>query len=224
MKKDIDLIINYLREVWNEYDSPLKVNMHLRGNDPFQVLISTVLSLRTKDEITYPTAKKLFEICKTPEDFLNISLEELEKIIYPVGFYKTKARNIKKIAEIIIKEYGGKVPDNIDELIKLPNVGRKVANLVLSVSYGKDTICVDTHVHRISNRLGLVKTKTPEETEFRLMEIIPKKYWKDLNYLMVGFGQVICKPVKPKCEVCKLKEICEFHNSKNFIIHTKGNE
>ncbi len=216
MNKDVDFIINYFREVWNEYDSPLKVNMHLRGNDPFQVLISTVLSLRTKDEITYPTARKLFETCKTPEDFLRIPLEKLEKIIYPVGFYRTKARNIKKIAEIIIKEYGGKVPDNIEELTKLPNVGRKVANLVLSVSYGKDVICVDTHVHRISNRLGLVKTKTPEETEFKLMEVIPKKYWRDLNYLMVGFGQVICKPVKPNCKVCKLKGICEFYSSNQW--------
>jgi endonuclease-3 len=210
MNKDIEFIINYLKEVWKDYESPLKSNIHLKGNDPFQILISTILSTRTKDEITYPTAKKLFEIYKNPEDFIKISTEELERLIYPIGFYKTKAKSIKKIAEIIIREYNNKVPDEFEELIKLPNVGRKVANLVLSVAYGKDVICVDTHVHRISNRIGLVRAKTPTETEFKLMEVVPRKYWREINYLMVGFGQVICKPTKPKCDVCRLKAICDY--------------
>jgi endonuclease-3 len=210
MNKDIEFIINYLKEVWKDYESPLKSNIHLKGNDPFQILISTILSTRTKDEITYPTAKKLFEIYKNPEDFIKISTEELERLIYPIGFYKTKAKSIKKIAEIIIREYNNKVPDEFEELIKLPNVGRKVANLVLSVAYSKDVICVDTHVHRISNRIGLVRAKTPTETEFKLMEVVPRKYWREINYLMVGFGQVICKPTKPKCDVCKLKTICDY--------------
>jgi len=210
MDKDIEFIINYLKEVWKDYESPLKSNIHLKGNDPFQILISTILSTRTKDEITYPTAKKLFEIYKNPEDFIKISTEELERLIYPIGFYKTKAKSIKKIAEIIIREYNNKVPDEFEELIKLPNVGRKVANLVLSVAYGKDVICVDTHVHRISNRIGLVRAKTPTETEFKLMEVVPRKYWREINYLMVGFGQVICKPTKPKCDVCRLKAICDY--------------
>jgi len=210
MNKDIEFIINYLKEVWKDYESPLKSNIHLKGNDPFQILISTILSTRTKDEITYPTAKKLFEIYKNPEDFIKISTEELERLIYPIGFYKTKAKSIKKIAEIIIREYNNKVPDEFEELIKLPNVGRKVANLVLSVAYSKDVICVDTHVHRISNRIGLVRAKTPTETEFKLMEVVPRKYWREINYLMVGFGQVICKPTKPKCDVCKLKAVCDY--------------
>jgi len=210
MNKDIEFIINYLKEVWKDYESPLKSNIHLKGNDPFQILISTILSTRTKDEITYPTAKKLFEIYKNPEDFIKISTEELERLIYPIGFYKTKAKSIKKIAEIIIREYNNKVPDEFEELIKLPNVGRKVANLVLSVAYGKDVICVDTHVHRISNRIGLVRAKTPTETEFKLMEVVPRKYWREINYLMVGFGQVICKPTKPRCDVCRLKAICDY--------------
>lgn len=208
---NLEKIFSFLEKVWELENSPLKTHINRRGNTPFQILISTILSLRTKDEITYPTAEKLFNKLKTPEDFVNTSIEEIEKDIYPVGFYKTKAQNIKKISEIIIKKYNGNVPSTIEELLELPGVGRKTANLVLSEAYGKDAIAVDTHVHRISNRLGIVETKTPEETEFELMKVLPKKYWRKINYLMVSFGQTICKPVKPMCNKCDLKGICKFY-------------
>lgn len=220
MNKDIDEIINFLRKVWDKEDFPLKRYKEYKGNTPFQILISTILSLRTKDEITYPTAYKLFQIAGKPEDFLRLSLEEIEKLIYPVGFYRNKAKVIKEISRIIIENYNGCVPDNINELLKLPGVGRKTANLVLSVAFGKDVICVDTHVHRISNRIGLVKTKTPEETEFALMEVFPKKYWKEINHLMVGFGQTICKPQKPSCNVCEIKYQCNYFE-KSSGLHKK---
>lgn len=220
MNKDIDEIINFLRKVWDKEDFPLKRYKEYKGNTPFQILISTILSLRTKDEITYPTAYKLFQIAGEPKDFLRLSLEEIEKLIYPVGFYRNKAKVIKEISRIIIENYNGCVPDDINELLKLPGVGRKTANLVLSVAFGKDVICVDTHVHRISNRIGLVKTKTPEETEFALMEVFPKKYWKEINHLMVGFGQSICKPQKPSCNVCEIKYQCNYFE-KSSGLHKK---
>lgn len=220
MNKDIDEIINFLRKVWDKEDFPLKRYKEYKGNTPFQILISTILSLRTKDEITYPTAYKLFQIAREPKDFLRLSLEEIEKLIYPVGFYRNKAKVIKEISRIIIENYNGCVPDDINELLKLPGVGRKTANLVLSVAFGKDVICVDTHVHRISNRIGLVKTKTPEETEFALMGVFPKKYWKEINHLMVGFGQTICKPQKPSCNVCEIKYQCNYFE-KSSGLHKK---
>ncbi|MGC8766654.1 MAG: endonuclease III domain-containing protein [Brevinematia bacterium] len=211
----IERVINFLKKVWYERNSPLKKYINYKGKDPFQILISTILSLRTKDELTYPIANNLFKKISDVKDFAEISIEELEKLIYPVGFYKTKAKNIKNISKIIIEKYNGQVPNSLEELLKLPGVGRKTANLVLSVGFGKDAICVDTHVHRISNRLGLVSTKSPEETEFKLMEILPRKYWREINYLMVGFGQTICKPLKPLCKECELKEICKYYNSKS---------
>ncbi len=215
MYEHIELLVSYLTDVWQKYDSPLKKYQHSKGKSAFQVLVSTILSLRTKDEITYPVAEKLFRISTTPEDFINMSLEELEKVIYPVGFYKTKAKVIKKISEIVKSKYNGEIPSSLEELLSLPGVGRKTANLVLSYHFGIDAICVDVHVHRISNRLGIVRTKTPQETEFKLMEEIPRKYWKDLNHLFVHFGQTICKPRNPKCDQCELKKICKFYNSKN---------
>lgn len=209
-------IIYFLKKVWQEKDSPLKRYKDYKGETPFQILVSTILSLRTKDEITYPVANRLFKVLKNPEDFAAIPIKKLEELIYPVGFYKTKARNIKEISSILIKKYGGRVPDDIEELMKLPGVGRKTANLVLSVGFGKDAICVDTHVHRISNRLGLVDTKNPEETEFMLMEILPKKYWQEINYLMVSFGQTICKPIKPQCDECELRKFCKYYLLQRF--------
>jgi endonuclease-3 len=204
--QDIEKVIEILRATVPEH--PYK------SRDPFEVLIATVISQRTKDEVTYTVAERLFEKYPTPKDMKNASVDEIAKLIYPAGFYKEKAKKIKEIARIIDEEYGGKVPDTLEELLKLPGVGRKTANIVLSRCFGKDAIPVDTHVHRISNRLGWVHTKTPEETEIALMEILPKKYWRDINELLVMFGRMICRPVAPRCEECPVKDYCEYYKKK----------
>jgi endonuclease-3 len=179
-----------------------------KKRDPFRILMSTVLSLRTKDEVTEVASKRLFAIADTPQDLAATPVRTIEQAIYPVGFYKTKARSIKKIAAQIDKDYSGIVPDSIDELLKFKGVGRKTANLVVTLGYGKDGICVDTHVHRVSNRLGLVETKNPEKTEFALMDVLPLKHWIGYNELLVSFGQKVCKPISPHCSTCPLEKKC----------------
>jgi len=176
--------------------------------DPFFVLISTVMSQRTRDEVTYPAARRLFEKYSTPEELLGADLEEIETLIKDVGFYRVKAGRIQEISRILLSEYGGKVPDDMETLLKLPGVGRKTANCVLAHAFSKDALAVDTHVHRISNRLGLVKTKSPEETERELKKILPRRYWRHINLLLVRFGQNICRPISPKCEICSLNDMC----------------
>ena len=176
--------------------------------DPFRVLISCLLSLRTKDNVTLKASKKLFSVAKTPEELLKLSTKKIEELIYPVGFYRVKAKRIKEISKILIEQFGGKVPDSLDELLTLPGVGRKTANIVITQGFNKYGIAVDTHVHRVSNRLGLVKTKTPEETEIELRKIIPKKYWIEFNDLFVSFGQNICTPISPKCSICPINKYC----------------
>ncbi len=215
MKKfPIDEVLEILQKEKEKWDAPIVTLVSKRTKDPFQILVSTILSLRTKDEVTAKATEKLLSIARTPEEILKIPDEELEKIIYPVGFYRNKTRTLKKISKILIEKYNGKVPDNLEELLKLPGVGRKTANLVLTEGFGKDAICVDTHVHRISNRWGIVKTKTPEQTEFQLMKVLPKKWWKDYNSILVAFGQTICKPVGPKCEICPIKKYCPYANKR----------
>ena len=179
-----------------------------KTKDPFRVLISCLLSLRTKDEVTLKASEGLFSVAKTPEEFLNLSTEKIEELIYPVGFYRVKAKRIKEISKIIIERYSGKVPDNLEELLTLPGVGRKTANIVITHGFNKYGIAVDTHVHRVSNRLGLVKTQAPEETEMELRKIIPKKYWIEFNDLFVSFGQNICTPISPKCSICPISKYC----------------
>lgn len=172
------------------------------NRDPFRILISTVLSLRTKDEVTETASRRLFEIAHTPETLARTPVRTIEKAIYPVGFYKTKARTVRDISARLVREYDSVVPDSIDELLLFKGVGRKTANLVVTLGYGKQGICVDTHVHRVSNRVGLVETKTPEQTEFALMGVLPAKYWIGYNELVVSFGQKVCKPVSPHCSTC----------------------
>ncbi len=205
---DIEEVIKLLREAYKRFREPVVTEV-ARDRDPYRVLVSTVLSLRTKDDVTRDASLRLFKKAPTVFELDRLSEEEIAELIYPVGFYRTKAKNLKKIARIIIQEYGGKVPDTLKELLKLPNVGRKTANLVLSKGYGKPAICVDIHVHRISNRLGLVKTKNPEETEFALMKILPTKYWIEFNDLLVPFGQNLCKPISPHCSICPLYKYCD---------------
>ena len=171
-------------------------------------LISCILSLRTKDETTRGASERLFARGCAPREILKLPIRAIEKIIYPVGFYRNKASSIKKICLILLKNYQGRVPDEINELLKLPGVGRKTANLVVTLGFGKPGICVDTHVHRISNRLGYVKTKTPEETEMTLRAKLPKRYWLEFNDLLVAYGQNLCAPVSPFCNRCKIKRYC----------------
>jgi endonuclease-3 len=177
--------------------------------DPFRILISCLLSLRTKDKTTSEASARLFALAHTPASLLKISLKKIEQAIYPVGFYHTKAKSIHAICRRLLEVYGGNVPDSIEELVTLSGVGRKTANLVVTVGYGKPGICVDIHVHRISNRWGYVKTKTPEATEEALRRKLPKQYWITFNDLLVPYGQNLCQPVSPHCSKCKLIEYCE---------------
>ena len=176
--------------------------------DPYIVLIACILSLRTNDRTTYPATLRMLKLAKTPQEMMKVNVGDLEKAIYPVGFYKNKAGQIIELSKIWVEKYDGKVPCNIDELCKFKGVGRKTANLVLSEGFNKPAICVDVHVHRIFNRLGYVKTKNPEETEFALREKLPKKYWIPINSLMVTHGQNVCKPINPKCSECPIEKYC----------------
>lgn len=205
----IEKVIAILRKEVKKYNAPIVTLVAQTHHDPFRVLIATVLSLRTKDQVTANACKKLFVVADTPENMLLLSEKEIEELIYPVGFYRTKARNIKKICQKLLDEYDGRVPDDLDELLKFPNVGRKTANLVLTEGYNIPAMCVDVHVNRISNRLGYVKTKTPHETEMALRKKLPKKYWGDYNYLLVAHGQHICVPISPFCSKCPVNKYCE---------------
>lgn len=180
---------------------------HYNG-EPFKVLISTILSQRTRDENTIKATEALFSVYKKPEEIAGASLQKIRKLIRPSGFYKVKAERIKEVSKLIAEKYSGRVPSEIDELLKLPGVGRKTANCVLVYGFGKDAIPVDVHVHRISNRLGLVATKTPEQTEEALRKTIPQKFWLDINELFVKFGQNVCRPIKPRCGECFLRGEC----------------
>ena len=182
---------------------------------PFSILIGTILSARTKDESTARVSKELFKKYKTAKQLGGAKIKDIEKIIKSIGFYHVKARRIIEVSKIIDSQYKGKVPDNLEKLVELPGVGRKTANCVLVYAYEKPAIPVDIHVHRISNRLGLVQTKNPEDTEFELMKIIPKKFWLDINDTFVMYGQNICKPISPMCNVCKIKNSCNYYKTKN---------
>ena len=189
-----------------------KVAISRIADNPYKVLVSCLISLRTKDEVTYEASKRLFSIASTPEKIASMNLKDIEKAIYPCGFYRRKSRTIKEASKVIIKKYGGRVPDNIDELLMIKGVGRKTANIVLSYGYGKPAMAVDTHCHRVPNRIGWIKTRNPEETEKELMKIIPKSHWKDFNSIVVEFGRNICKPLRPLCYKCEIRNACKYKN------------
>lgn len=205
-KINIDKIVELLKKAKQPQSDFVKLMDSFK--DPYLVLIACILSLRTNDKTTYPATLRMLELGKTPKDFANCDIQTLEKAIYPVGFYANKAKQIVELSKILVEKYNSKVPDSIEELCKFNGVGRKTANLTLSLGFNKPAICVDVHVHRIFNRIGYVKTKTPEETEFALREILPEKYWIDINTLLVTHGQNICKPIKPKCEECPIANYC----------------
>jgi len=206
MSKNIDIIIKKL----NEAKQPRSefVNLMDTFNNPYLVLIGCILSLRTNDKTTYPATLRMLKLAKTPEEMSKVKVEDLAKAIYPVGFYENKAKQIIELSKQITEELNGKVPDEIEDLCKFKGVGRKTANLVLARGFNKPAICVDVHMHRIFNRLGYVKTKNPEETEFALRKKLPKKYWIDINTLIVTHGQNICKPIKPNCSNCPIEQYC----------------
>ena len=206
---DIHAVVRTLREKKEMWDVPIVTLMAQSTKDPFKVLISTILSLRTLDSTTAEVSKRLFSYVNCPDDVLKLSLNELENAIYPVGFYKTKARTIRRLCTELVEKYGSRVPDDLDELLKFKGVGRKTANLVVTLGYGKPGICVDTHVHRISNRLGYVKTQSPEGTETALRKRLPKEYWIEYNDILVSFGQHLCRPISPKCSVCPVEQYCD---------------
>lgn len=208
MPNDIHEIVRHLRDAYPAWRQPVVTEMAERRRDPFRILISTVLSLRTKDEVTREASERLFALADIPEHMLGLDRETIEQAIYPVGFYHNKARNVLDICRTLIERHGGEVPQDMDDLLALRGVGRKTANLVITKGYGLPGICVDTHVHRIMNRFGYVRTKTPDETEFVLREILPPEYWIDINDLLVAFGQNLCKPISPICSQCPVHVHC----------------
>ena len=211
MRQDeIHAAIKIVKREIRQWEEPVVgVVARMSARDPFRILISCLLSLRTKDKTTGEASARLFALAHTPAGLLKLSLKKIERAIYPVGFYRMKAKSIHAICRRLLDVYGGRVPDSIDELVTLSGVGRKTANLVVTVGYKKPGICVDIHVHRISNRWGYVKTKTPEETEEALRKKLPKPYWITFNDLLVPYGQHVCLPVSPFCSRCKLIEYCD---------------
>jgi len=215
MKKILNGMVSTMNLVKPPRITALQDLHDAENRGPFSILIGTILSARTKDESTSRIVKDLFKVYKNSRQLANAKVKDVEKIIKSIGFYHVKARRIIEVARIIDSKYKGKVPDNLEKLVELPGVGRKTANCVLVYAYEKPAIPVDIHVHRISNRLGLVQTKTPEETEFELMKIIPKNLWLDINETFVKYGQNICKPITPMCNVCKIKSSCKYYKIKN---------
>lgn len=206
---DIHQVMAILRESAKAWQPALVDEMGQQERNPYKVLIATILSLRTKDTLTAQIAPKLFAVADNPHDMVRHSPEAIAELIYPVGFYRNKSKSIVAVSQQLIDDYGGQVPDDLDELLKLPGVGRKTANLVLTAGFNKAAICVDIHVHRISNRWGYVQTKNPDETEFALREKLPKEYWIEYNGLLVSMGQTICHPTSPWCSKCPVFEFCE---------------
>lgn len=207
-----------IREIMKILNENYKIRVFL-DDGPYRVLIRTILSQRTRDENTDQATDNLFNKYKDINGIVNAPIDDIEKLIKPAGFYRVKAGRIKEVSRILIDQYGGEVPDDINELLKLPGVGRKTANCVLVFAFNEPAIPVDTHVHRISNRWGLVNTKKPEETEEELMKIVPRDLWIELNDLMVQFGQTICKPTSPQCGICPVFDLCDYNplsdNGKN---------
>lgn len=203
---DIDVFVKRLNRYFPE-------GAFLKPGDPFKVLISTIISQRTRDEQTKVASERLLTAFPTVQELAFAEVRDIETLIKPAGFYRVKAKKIKEVCNLLLEEYDGIVPDNIESLLMLPSVGRKTANCVLVFGFGKPAIPVDTHVHRISNRLGLVRTQTPERTEMALQDVLPKKYWLDINHMLVRFGQMVCRPINPKCGICPITDLCEWYGS-----------
>jgi len=198
-----------LKSAIRQWPEPIVGVVAKTSRDPFRVLIATVLSLRTKDRTTAEASARLFALAATPEEMVKLSERRIASAIYPVGFYRTKAKALRALCRQLLEHHGGRVPQTLDELLALPGVGRKTANLVLTVGFGLPGICVDTHVHRISNRWGYVKTTSPDKTEMALRGKLPRRYWITFNDLLVPYGQHLCAPVSPWCSRCRLQSMCD---------------
>jgi endonuclease-3 len=201
--------LDILEKEYVKWDVPVVTLIALQSGSAFKVLLSTIISLRTKDEVTIGASGRLYTLLTKPEDVYNLSIEQVEKVIYPCGFYKRKAIQIMDICDRLVKEFNSEVPDTIDTLLTFSGVGRKTANLIVAEGHNLPALCVDVHVHRISNRFGYIKTKDPDETEFVLRDHLDQAYWKKINFLMVAFGQALCRPVSPHCSKCPLVGICK---------------
>jgi endonuclease-3 len=203
--RNIDNVIRNLKRLVRKWNVPI---VGYYRQDPFTTLISCLLSLRTRDETTRVASERLFKLARTPRALLKLPARTIERAIYPVSFYRIKARTLRTVCKTLLERYGGRVPPDLDELLTINGVGRKTANLVITLAFGKDGICVDTHVHRVSNRWGYIKTKTPEESEQALRRILPLRHWQGYNDLLVAFGQNMCQPVSPWCSRCPLFAMC----------------
>jgi endonuclease-3 len=201
-------ILNILKLEYPSWNAPIVTYVRDARGTPFKILISTLLSQRSKDETTAGAVERLFNEAGTPEEMLLIPEARIMKLIYPIGFYKVKASRILEISRILVEDYKSRVPENLDLLLKLPGVGRKTANLVITLGFNKPGICVDTHVHRISNRWGYVHTRNPLETELKLRETLPKNWWISYNDILVAFGQTYCRPISPLCSKCPVEKYC----------------
>lgn len=204
----IDKAVKLLEEEVKDYDVPVVDLVAAQTKDPFKILVATILSARTKDDVTAAACRRLFKRIDTPDELAAVPVPELEKLIYPVGFFRNKAKHLLQLPDVLREKFNGQVPDDVDSLVKLPGVGRKTANLVVVIAFNKPAICVDTHVHRIMNIWGYVRTSTPLETEMALREKLPGQYWIRINSILVAFGQGTCKPVRPHCDRCILLDIC----------------
>lgn len=206
--EDISAAVKILKREYKKFRAPYVTEVASDKKDPFKVLISCIISLRTKDATTREASDRLFARAQTPEEVLRLSGAEIERLIYPAGFYRKKAGTIKGLSKELVERFSSKVPDNIDGLLELKGVGRKTANLVVTMGYAKPGICVDTHVHRIANRWGYVRTKSPDQTELALRKKLPERFWIVINDLLVAYGQNVCKPVSPLCSRCALSKYC----------------
>lgn len=221
MKKsssEIDVVYAVLKSEYSKHRAPVVELIEIQTHDPFKVLLATILSARTKDNVTARAAEKLFKEVTSFEDIEKLSIEKLQEIIYPVGFYRTKAQNIKELPRVIKEKFGGTIPSTVDELTILPGVGRKTANLVVAVAFNKPAVCVDIHVHRIFNRLGYLETETPFDTEMELRQSLPEKYWTTFNSYFVSFGQNNCFPIDPRCDRCPIFNYCSRINVKTKFL------
>ncbi|MEM4152633.1 MAG: endonuclease III [Candidatus Pacearchaeota archaeon] len=207
--KNIDKVMNILARYFNYSEKTTLNRMRCQKEDPFKILISCLLSLRTQDKNTEKVSKQLFAVAVTPEAIANMPLKKLEKLIYSSGHYKKKARTLKYVSKVLLEKYKGKVPNNKQELLSIKGIGPKTANIVLSFAFCQNVLPIDTHCHRIPNRLGWVKTKTPEQTEKALESILPKRYWREFNAIFVLFGKTICKPISPLCSKCPIARYCK---------------